>query len=485
VKGLVLAACLASSPAAEAEEAATIPFPRRLNPPVLLSMPTANVLGHGQYMLSGRFQYFTSSVIGDTAGGSADEDAAQARNYTYVSELLLGVENRAEIGVQYGRELSFSIKALLVREDVFWPDLVFGVRNIFGSPEGGLYGLEAGPTLRGLRGESFVTVAKGFPSGSRTHLGVSYLTGSGKGQATVNAGLEQDLGAGAYLGYEVFERFSDFHQVMSLNWRYKGFVAMSLGLTEFQSWVRQDGKWGLFLTPGKSRTDGYNSPGITFSMQVLGWAPRRQKRTLPERVASVEVRQVELERRVLELQEELLKARREAPLAPAAPAPTPASEPAADAGWVKATAALLKVVEERLKADPSDPGEVRQAMTAIVTQGPDGAEALRALAADTGAGSLRVSAVLTMGFSRDSTHAPALRSLCGDKVPRIRREALTALMKLDSKAALEDARRMVKDPDETVALAAGEAIRILAGAGSAPAAPAAKKAASGPSAAKR
>ena len=47
----VLPACLHS---------ATIPFPRRANPPILLSMPTANVLSHYQYLLGGRFQYFTT-----------------------------------------------------------------------------------------------------------------------------------------------------------------------------------------------------------------------------------------------------------------------------------------------------------------------------------------------------------------------------------------------------------------------------------------
>ena len=35
---------------------ATIPFPRRQNPPILLSMPTANVLSHYQYLLGGRFR---------------------------------------------------------------------------------------------------------------------------------------------------------------------------------------------------------------------------------------------------------------------------------------------------------------------------------------------------------------------------------------------------------------------------------------------
>ena len=52
-------------------EAATIPIPRQEHSPVLLAIPTANLLMHGQYRLAGRFQYFNTSEIGslDTAFG--------------------------------------------------------------------------------------------------------------------------------------------------------------------------------------------------------------------------------------------------------------------------------------------------------------------------------------------------------------------------------------------------------------------------------
>lgn len=441
-------------------DSATIPFPRRVNPPVLIAIPSANVLGHGQYMLSGRFQYFTSSVIGDTAGGE-EATSTEVTNVTYNSELLFGIENRAEVGVQYGQEISLSIKALLVREDLFWPDLVFGVRNILGSPEGGLYGLEEGEVLRSLYGESYMTVAKNFPSSSRVHLGTSYLNGVSKGSVSVNAGLEQDMGGGAYLGYEVFERFSDFHQVLTLNWRYKDLVALSLGLTEFQSWIRQDGEWGFFLTPTKSRRDGYNSPGITVALQVQGFAPRRQKRTVPERVAILEVRNVELERKLLAMEEALQRVESQAAIPGEA---TGAESMAPSPREVREkTLGLLRTASEKMALEISNPDDVRQIMYSIVSMGPPGAESLRGIAADTAAGTVRVPAILTMAFSRDSAFGPALRSLCGDRDARIRREALTALTKVQPKAALEDARRLLGDPDETVAMAAGEAYRLLGG----------------------
>ena len=78
-----------------------------------------------------------------------------------------------------------------------------------------------------------------------------------------------------------------------------------------------------------------------------------------------------------------------------------------------------------------------------------------------------------MAFSKDPGYEASLRALCADGDPRIRREALTALVKLGSRAALEDAKRLLSDPDETVAMAAGEAYRQLKG--PAKQAPAARK----------
>jgi HEAT repeat protein len=106
--------------------------------------------------------------------------------------------------------------------------------------------------------------------------------------------------------------------------------------------------------------------------------------------------------------------------------------------------------------------------------GPEGAEVVKRAAADTGAGPVRVHAVLVMAYSKDSGYEAPLRALCADSDPRIRREALTALVRLGGRAALQDAKRLLSDPDETVALAAGEAYRQLKG--SAKPAPARKQA---------
>lgn len=473
---LTALSAIAAAAAAAAAHAATIPVPEVPHTPVLLAIPDADLLRHGQYRLQGRFQYFTSSELAavDTSmGETADSSSArEARNLNYNSELAFGIENRAEVGIQYGRALSFSVKALVWREDLFWPDVVFGARNLFASQEGGIYGVTDSKTLESLESESFMTLAKSFAGRTRAHAGISILNEANKGLASVNAGLEQDLGAGAWLGYEVFERFSDFHQVLTLQWRYRNLLGLSVSMTEFQSWIRQDGEWGFFFAPSRDNPDGYNSPGISISLQVLGWVPHREKRTLPERVAILEVKNAELENRMGELDSlrqrvAWLEQRGPADMAPDAegdsagpvPAPAAALPPTA----AQQAVALLKTLTERAESDLTDPGEIRELMAKVVALGTDGAEVVKRAAADTGAGPVRIHAVLVMAFSKDPGYEASLRALCSDADPRIRREALTALVKLGSRAALEDAKRLLSDPDETVAMAAGEAYKRLKG----------------------
>lgn len=465
---------------------ATIPVPVQQHPSVLLAIPDANLLPHGQYRLQGRFQYFTSSEPGaaDTSLGETPDSAAslETQNLNYNSELAFGIENRAELGIQYGRALSFSIKALVWREDLYWPDIVFGARNLFASQEAGIYGVSDSKTLKNLESESFMTLGKSFAGQTRAHAGFSVLSHANKGLASMNAGVEQYLGKGAFAGYEVFERFSDFHQVLTLQWRYRNLVGLTVAMTEFQSWIRQDGEWGFFLTPSRNNPDGYNSPGVSVSLQVLGWVPHRDKRTLPERVAILEVKNAELEKQAGEI--DSLK-RRVADLeqhgvrAPAAPLPDTAVPAPAPVAAVPATPAqqaviLLKALAEKGESDLTDPKEMRELMAKVAALGPEGAEVVKRAAADTAAGPVRVHAVLVMAYSKDPGFEAPLRALCADSDPRIRREALTALVKLGGRSALDDAKRLLSDPDETVAMAAGEAYKQLKGAPKA--APARKRA---------
>ena len=443
--------------------------------PVFLNIPSADLISHGQYRLAGRFQYFTMSEPGSSDTLFKDSSSKETQSLNYSSELLFGIENRAEVGFQYGQVFSLSLKALLIREDLFWPDLVFGVRNLFGSQEATLYGVTDTKITKALENESYATLAKSFASGSRMHLGLSVLPDANKGFASMNAGIDQDLGRGATLGYEVFERFSDFHQILQVQWKYRNMIALSFGLTEFQSWIRQGGEWGFFLTPKQPLKDGYNSPGISISLQVLGWVPHRDKKTLPERVTALEVKNVDIERELeslVELKkqvEDLQTAVDTLPLAiklnnenGTSKKEGPSMGPFSGKTPFDKVQNQLRSIADKMQSDLSDPNEIRAMMSQLISMGPGTNTSLKRIALDT-SNLLRIPAVLVMAYSKDAAYNTSLKILCSDSDPQMRREALTAYVKSGKRAALEETKKLLSDPDASVALAAGEAYRQITG----------------------
>jgi hypothetical protein len=247
-------------------------------------------------------------------------------------------------------------------------------------------------------------------------------------------------------------------------------------MTEFQSWIRQGGRWGFFLTPSHSLEDGYNSPGITVSLLVLGWVPHRQKLTLPERVAILEVKNVQQERELASLEDlkqmvAQLQAGGHSNFGHAQSKMDSLGQDSISNGagtdGLKTSKnqamAYLKSIAEKMQSDLSDPKESRETMRQLLALGPVGAEVVIQTAGDTAAGNRRVPAVLVMAFSKDTVYVKPLKALCSDPDPQMRREALIALVKLSDKLALDDTKRLLSDPDETVAMAAGEAYRQLTG----------------------
>ncbi len=439
----------------------------------LLAIPTGNLLLHGQYRLSGRFQYFTNTELGATDTVFEDpadtNSAKEIQTSTYSSELLFGIENRAEIGFQYGQNFSLSAKALLIREDIMLPDVLFGVRSLFGSQEAGLYAVTNSILSKKLESESFLTLAKSYGPNTRLHVGASILPYANTGLVSMNIAVEQNLGKGAHFGYEVFERFSDFHQILSFQWKYHNLVGLTLGMTEFQSWVRQGGRWGFFLTPSHPQKTGYNSPGISVSLQVLSWMPHREKRTLPERVSNLEMRNAELEKEVFALEDLRhqiveLKEALAAGDVDSSSIEDSVSLPPPNSPQAKAMArGKLKTLAEKMASDLGDPEEIQNLIGQIIALGMAGKEILNQASLDENGGNLRVPAILVMGASKDSSHSSTLQKLNRDVDPRIRREALTAMVKVNSRLALDEAKKLLSDPDETVAMAAGDAYRQITG----------------------
>jgi HEAT repeats len=467
---------------AQTSDEAPLADPRPM-PPVsllrvggLLAVPSGDVVGHAQYRFNGSLQYFSSSEFGVDEAGAGD--TTDMRQFNYGTELLIGLENRAEIGFFYGQDFALSFKALLLEEDALWPNIVFGIRSLFGSAEADLYGVTESAQVRRLRGESYMMAAKTFAQNTRLHAGASMLNGANKSLASFDFGLEQNLGAGAFLGYELFERYSDFHHSLSLTWRFGPVFAMHVALTEVQSWVRQRGEWGFFLSPAESQQTGYNAPGVRFALQVNGFMPRVPRKTLTERVATLERERDTLELKLQRLQGQVVKMRleqgaRPTPVSVAGSSDASSAESAASAtGAVSAIAptdskaqvlAWLDSLSVGLLASPPN-GATLSGLLAQVPNLPLKARALFAgLAIDTTRSfGHRLAATVAMGHTRDSALVAPLKWVTGDPDPRLRREALTALGRIGHPSALEAVKRLIDDPDPVVSVTAEEVAATLA-----------------------
>jgi hypothetical protein len=420
----------------------------------LLVVPSGDVLAHTQYRFNGSLQYFSSTQI--TVGESGESEPNDVRQFNYGTELLLGLENRAEIGFFYGQDFALAFKALLIEEDALWPNVVFGIRSLFGSPEADLYGVTDAATVRSLRGESFAIVAKTFAQNTRLHAGGSMLNGANKSLFSFDFGLEQNLGAGAFLGYELFERYSDFHQSLSLTWRFGPVFAMHLSLTEIQSWVRQKGEWGFFLTPANPQLTGYNAPGIRFALQVNGYMPRVAHKTLTERVRDLERSKKHNDEKVQMLQGQLVKMR----LEQSSHNPARPTDPDSKAMVI----AWLDSLATSLLATPTDPAKMGALLSQVETLPIKARPLFAGIAMDStrdlGA---RLAATVAMGHMKDSTLVAPLKWVCADRHPRLRREALTALGRIGHPSALDVVKKMIQDSDPVISVTAEEVAASLVG----------------------
>ncbi len=428
-------------------------------------IPAGDIVRHGQYQLSSKLQYFSSSNIDTLA-----LDTTTASQFPYTSELLFGVQSRGEIGFQYGDKFSFSLKALLIHEDIYFPNMVFGVRSILGSQEARLYGVTEQKTLKTLRTESYVTLAKSVTPQTRLHLGLSVLDGANKDLASVVAGLEQGLGRNTYMGYEVFERFSDFHQILSFQYRIKNVLAFQFGFTEFQSWVRQGGEWGFFYKSSKPLSNGYNSPGVMCAIQFNGWIPHTNRKTWPERVTDLE--QLNRDHRMIDsvfAAKQMMFDRRVDMLRKRVDDLTEQLDTIQVAGSSKAKSIeeqvkhLLRNMEHLLTSDTAfDPSAIREIGTRIVQLGKSGIPVLQQIALDSNGGSpLRTQVFMIMAQTKDSVFTPTLIKCLHDSDAQIRRESASALGKLGDSTAMEHLRSMAQDSDEGVLQASNAAIKAL------------------------
>ena len=258
--------------------------------PGLLQIPTADILPHGLFNISSRANLF--EVI--------DSDSTDEFKYPVGHAVIMGLSNMAQIGIHYGNEPSLSFKAYLYEAESmsFYPDVVIGARSLFGSQEAWLHGVESLSERRALRNEAYLAFSSTINENTRVHLGASSIPGNGNPKAEGFAGIEQFFGKGIYVGYEVFHRLESLHHNISLVYKVESYFSISLGLTEFQSWVSQEGQVGFYTSSEEPEFFAYDVPGISLAISLGGWAMRDDKKTRKEKIRDIEKEQSRLKNEV-------------------------------------------------------------------------------------------------------------------------------------------------------------------------------------------
>ncbi len=427
--------------------------------PLLWNIPTAEVLSHGRYRLGTRMHFFG---IADQAAASATGATAPMATteleyrFPFVSEVVLGLEDRAQVGFEFGDDFSASLSAWVMRDRQYWPDLVVGARQLFSSQEGRLYGIDGNARDR-MRGEVFIMAGKTVTPYTRIHLGGTAIGQLDDGKASVVAGVEQSLGAGFHLGYSLFQRFGHYHHDVTTTWSYGPWFSLSLSFTEFQSWVYQEERWGFFTTPAGSPRDAYRSRGIGVTVHLAGWVARSDQVSMEERLAMLE-RELHQERqRAGRVEQRVVR------LGGAVEGLLSTQRMQDEGGAKRQTLEYLDMIQKRKAAGALfDPEILRDLTGRIARLGQPAQRVLSDLVADpTADPGLKAQACIVMGDIQDPLFTQPLLQAVADPEPEVRKEAILALGRIGNKVAEPYARELLKDRSEPVALAARQALILM------------------------
>lgn len=418
--------------------------------PSLVQVPTADLLPHGLFNAYTQMNFFTTH---DMQG-----DSSQVFNYPFYFGFDLGFQNRAQFGFQYGDQVSISFKAYILEapEELYIPDITVGARSIFGSQEGRFYGIKSDDTLDILRNEAYLALSSNISENTRVHTGASVIPGIDDGEAMIFAGVEQYLGMGMYMTYEVFNRFLQFNHQAGFILKIKNYFSFSVGLSQIQEWLVQDGKWGFYPLPEGYTSHGYNSPGIKVALSIGGYTLRSNEKTDREEMISMRSEQQEFRLDLSKMKEQVENTKLKI-------AQLERRDEKVKELENRQVTDYLDLIAQKLNSDiPFDPIEITSLRNQILSLPVSSLAVLKKIVTNPTTNiEHRVQACILMALSgRDEFVKPLLQAT-NDPEPRVRRESILALANMKLKIALEYAEILLDDTDESVVSAAKEAIRII------------------------
>jgi hypothetical protein len=242
-----------------------------------VSIPGAQILGHGSYQLQAKL---------GSAHLMSDDDNNTERNFAYISQLAFGFLDRGELRLSYGQDLSLAGTMKFFDEGKLTPGFSFGARQIFGSQEGHFYAVA--DSLRFLgQNEVFFTLSRTLGEHLRIEGGGSVITTLDSGNVSPFWGIDLLFTHDLHLQYEGFVRNEALHHNLGISWQKEDLFCFSAGLRELHRWFYQEGTISWYSEPANPRYDTWQAPGIYAAISITGWIKQPERAGLESRIITL------------------------------------------------------------------------------------------------------------------------------------------------------------------------------------------------------
>lgn len=343
--------------------------------------------------------------------------------HPYAARLEMAVNSRLAVEASISDGIALGMRAGILDEHDHPVGFSVGFDDLLFPKEGYLFGLQ--PPANGLAsGRAWAAVAQ-----SRFHVrargALSARTGETDLSVVPHLALESDTKFPVSLGWEAWYEFDEIRQSLGLSFRWNP-VRVSMGFSEFQSWIFQNNEFGWTNTPRPGTTTGVANPGWWIAVH---WdlPPLANREAIPLQVHC-----------------------------PAATMDDKALQPVADLLQQRLLQADIAELAVRSAVDTGvDPMAMAILRQRILAGGQASRNALWRIGLDPNTAPLeRIQAVLTLGLAPVISDTAGFAELAHDPDPALRREAAMAIARLGPDQARLLLRKLAMDPEESVRIVA-------------------------------
>ncbi len=438
-----------------------------------VSIANADFMKDPRFMVVSRMHSFQTKKIGK--GG----DTIPSFHFPMNTSLYIGISPRFQVGFDYGleKQFSFSGKALLYdsQEKNWIPDVVLGVRSLYGSQEGYMYRVKNTVQVEKLTNEFYLSASSLVKGGAKIKMGLVINSRTEEKPVSIHAGFQQKLNNQLSIGYNTFQRYNTFHHQLNVTKEVYPHVLFSIGFQELQLWFFKEGSFGLYATPSELSEKAYVSPGVNVSV-AFTFGNRRQKvkekeeaeKKHKQKVKVVEKKKREQEQERLReienlqivLDKELGGMRKNLRMAQSQVREMQNTQRTKrEKEEIKIKRYLIKISEKIESEAPFDPEDVLKLRKKIIGMRGASSRILKFIVEDLSLKrNIRLHAIIVMGLSQRSEFTKSLIKVTQDKDSEIRLEGILALRKLNQEVAEDVAESLLNDPSDLVVYAAEQAL---------------------------